>query len=258
MAVISTPAVVLHTFPYGETSKIVRLATQDHGVLSAIAKGARRSKSRFGARLQPLSDGTAQLYFKPNRDLHTLAEFDLEHLRVALSHDVTRYASAFALAELVLRFSPQEPHPEIFELLVGLLDRLTQVDTARLPEVSLAAMWAVVGALGFTPSLDRCAVDGRAIEPGNAAFSVAEGGFVCSLCARSRETSNLGPDDRRVLEFFVAGAVDSEEGQDWSLASRHAAAHRRLLGRFIRLHVAEGRNLNALDFWEALPWRDTP
>ncbi len=257
MAVISTPAVVLHAFPYGETSKIVRLATQDHGVLSAIAKGARRSKSRFGARLQPLSDGIAQLYFKPNRDLHTLAEFDLEHQRAALSHDVTRYASAFALAELVLRFSPQEPHPEIFELLVGLLDRLTQVDTARLPEVSLAAMWAVVGALGFAPSLDGCAVDGRAIEPGGAAFSVAEGGFVCSLCARGRETSNLGSDDRRVLEFLVAGAADPEDAQDWPLASRHAAAHRRLLGRFIRLHVAEGRNLNALDFWESLPWRDT-
>ena len=47
MAVISTSAIVLHTFPYGESSKIVRLATLDHGVLSAIAKGAQREKSRF-------------------------------------------------------------------------------------------------------------------------------------------------------------------------------------------------------------------
>ncbi len=79
MAVVSTPAIVLHAFPYGESSKIVRLATPGHGVLSAIAKGAQRNKSKFGARLQPLSDGIAQLYIKPNRELQTLAEFDVEH-----------------------------------------------------------------------------------------------------------------------------------------------------------------------------------
>ncbi|UCD23936.1 MAG: recombination protein O N-terminal domain-containing protein, partial [Gemmatimonadota bacterium] len=72
MALITTPAVVLHAFKYSESSKIVRLATEDLGVQSVIAKGAMRPKSKFGARLQVLSGGVAQIYTKPNRELHTL------------------------------------------------------------------------------------------------------------------------------------------------------------------------------------------
>ncbi len=267
MSVISTPAIVLHAFPYGESSKIVRLATPDHGVLSAIAKGAQRAKSKFGARLQPMSGGVAQLYIRPNRDLQTLAEFDIEHDRLALAHDVARYASAAALGELVLRFAPEEPHPEIFALLAALLDLLLVVDVEHIPAASLGALWSIVGVLGFAPALDGCAVDGCLIEPGAVDFSVADGGFVCARCGASRETSRLGADDREMLEGFVRseyewGGVLEGGGRrprpgTPPLDPRHAAAHRRLLSHFIRLHVAEGRDLKALDFWGSLPWRDT-
>ncbi len=256
MAVVSTPAIVLHAFPYGESSKIVRLVTPDHGVLSAIAKGAQRAKSKFGARLQPMSDGVAQLYIRPNRDLQTLAEFDIEHDRLALAHDLTRYSSAAALTELVLRFAPEEPHPEIFALLAVLLDRLADVRAEHLPAASLSALWAIVGVLGFAPALDGCAVDGRVIESGAVDFSIADGGFVCARCGASRETARLGAEDREMLEGFVRAGDDPAGPREKRLEPRHGAAHRRLLSRFIRLHVAEGRDLKALNFWESLPWRD--
>ena len=70
----STPAIILHTFPYGETSKIARLLTRDHGVQSVMAKGALRPKGKFGARLQVLSTGNAQIYCKANRDKATLED----------------------------------------------------------------------------------------------------------------------------------------------------------------------------------------
>ncbi|HEX5632270.1 MAG TPA: recombination protein O N-terminal domain-containing protein, partial [Gemmatimonadales bacterium] len=60
MPQVTTPAIVLGAIRYGETSKIVRLATREHGVQSAIAKGALRPKSRFGAALQLLREGSAQ------------------------------------------------------------------------------------------------------------------------------------------------------------------------------------------------------
>src|SRR5207244_13313072 len=85
MALVTTPAVVLRTYRYSETSKVVRLATRDLGVQSAIAKGALRPKSRFGAGLELLSEGTAQLYFRETRELHTLAAFDLVDLRRQLA-----------------------------------------------------------------------------------------------------------------------------------------------------------------------------
>src|SRR5438874_4005276 len=98
MALVSTPAIVLHSFKYGDTSKIVRLLTRDHGVQSAIAKGAFRAKSQFGARLQSLSQGVAQLYVKQSRDLQTLGAFDVTDQRSVLAEDVRRYSAASAIA----------------------------------------------------------------------------------------------------------------------------------------------------------------
>jgi DNA repair protein RecO (recombination protein O) len=249
---VTTPAIVLHAFPYGESSKIVRLVTPEHGVLSAIAKGVRRPKSRFGARLQLLSEGVAQVYVKQNRDLHTLAEFDVTAQRPELSQDVARYAAASALAELVMRCVASESNPHIFALIEEALVRLVEVDPVHFPAASLAAVWRIVCALGFAPAIHECAVDGRMVEPGGAAFSVIDGGFVCAACARTRETSKLGVDDRAILESFVSGAEP-----DAPVPPRHAKAHRRLLARFIRQHVAENRDLRALDFWEAVPWPGT-
>ena len=77
MGLVTTPAIVLSSLRYSETSKIVRLATRDHGVQSAIAKGALRPQSRFGAALQLLSEGQAQFLTKEHRELHLLTAFDL-------------------------------------------------------------------------------------------------------------------------------------------------------------------------------------
>ena len=252
MPLVSTPAVILHAFHYGETSKIVRLATPDHGVLSAIAKGALRARSRFGARLQVLSQGMVQVYWKQNRDLQTLAEFDVSAKRSQLSHDLNRFAAASVLAELVMRCSPAEPQAQVFEDLVAGLDRISDVAGAHLPAVSLAAAWRLVATLGFSPALTTCARDGRPLTPGPAPFSVAEGGLMCTSCARG-EGRRLPAADRAALEHFVRG----DGPADGTLTPKRAIAHRRLLGRFIRHHLAEGRDLPALTFWESLSWTST-
>src|SRR5256884_7600746 len=76
MSLVTTPAIVLQTYRYSETSKVVRLATRDLGVQSAIAKGALRPKSRFGAGPQLLSEGAAQLSLRATRELHKLGAID--------------------------------------------------------------------------------------------------------------------------------------------------------------------------------------
>ncbi|NIM52076.1 MAG: DNA repair protein RecO [Gemmatimonadales bacterium] len=246
MPPVSTPAVVLHAFPYGETSKIVRLLTLEHGVQSAIAKGARRPNSKFGACLQLLSEGTAQLYLKPTRELQTLAEFDVIVQRPELARDVDRYAAGAALAELVMRFSPAEPHPEIYQLVVAELDHLATVAKEELDAAALGALWGTVCALGFAPNIGVCARDGAELPGGTVAFSVADGGFLCRRCARGTATSKLTASDRQVLERLITG----RRAEIGSLSPRHAAAHRRLLARFVERHVADGRELRALDFWQ--------
>jgi DNA repair protein RecO (recombination protein O) len=241
---VSTPAIILHAFPYGDTSKIVRLSTRDHGVQSVIAKGATRPRSRFGASLQVLSEGVAHFYLRSHRELHTLSAFDVTEQHAGIAADVGRYAAAAAAAELVLRFAPAEPLPDAFDVLVETLRLVARVPRDTLPYVALAALWHAVVVLGFAPTLDVCVRCGGAVRE-QAQFSLPEGGLLCPRCGAGAGAGALGPEDQAALRAFVAGSADTPP-----LPERHLAAHRRLLARFIRRHVAEERELPALAFWE--------
>ena len=115
MPLVSDDAVVLQAFAYGETSKVLRLLTRTHGVRSAIAKGARRPKSRFAAVLEPFAEGTVTLYLKEGRDLQTLGSFELTRSRQGLGGDLFRFGGASLLTELVLRTASEASEPALFE-----------------------------------------------------------------------------------------------------------------------------------------------
>jgi DNA repair protein RecO (recombination protein O) len=250
MAQLDTPAIVLSTLRYSETSKIVRLATRDHGVHSAIAKGALRPRSRFGAALQLLSEGQARLLVKEHRELHILASFDLLRLHVRLADDLERYATASALAEVMLRFAPAAPHPESYDLLREALGALELAPRAETEALGLRLLWRLVSCLGFAPSLDACVRDGT-ILPAEAglAFSTREGGALCPACAAELGATHLPADSRADLQALL-----QPEAALPALDRRHAESHRRLLARYIRHHLGEGAELPALDFWLRRPW----
>jgi DNA repair protein RecO (recombination protein O) len=250
MPQVSTPAIVLSALRYSETSKIVRLATRDHGVQSAIAKGALRPKSRFGAALQVLSEGQAHLLLKEQRELHILTAFDLSRLHVGLAADLERYAIACALAEVMLRFAPPDPHPDSFDLLQRALDEL---EVALAPVVEARGyrlLWQLVSVLGFEPSLDVCVIDGTPLPPtGPLPFSTSEGGALCPTCAARHGATQL-PEQART-DLIALLDPDAELP---ALDPKHGASHRRLLARYIRYHLAEGADLPALEFWTQRPW----
>jgi len=250
MALVSTPAVVLATLRYSESSKIVRLATREFGVQSAIAKGALRPKSRFGAGLQLLSEGQAQLYLKDNRDLHTLAAFDLSRVPIGLAAEIDRYATGSVLAEIMLRFAPPDPHPASFDLLAESLRRLETAPRAELEPLALRCIWHLVSVLGFAPALEACVRDGAPIPAaGDLSFSTREGGALCIACAGPHAATRLPERARADLVRLLEAETPLPR-----LDARHAAAHRRLLGRYVRFHLGEGAELPALEFWTRRPW----
>jgi len=250
MAPVTTPAIILGALRYGDTSKIVRLVTRDLGIRSALAKGALRPRSRFGASLQLLSEGVAHLYLKETRELQTLAAFDLQHLRSGLTSDLPRYAAATALGEVAWRFSPAEAHPDAFDLLSGGLSVLETAPEEAVEVLGLRLLWRLVSVLGFAPALDRCARDGTVLQPGEPLrFHAAEGGGLCARCSAGHEVTTLSAEDRADLEALVSAGADLPVLDD-----RHAAAHRRLFARFLRFHLAEGAVLPGLAFWEERPW----
>jgi DNA repair protein RecO (recombination protein O) len=248
MPPVATPAIVLATLRYGETSKIVRFATRDHGVQSAIAKGASRPKSKFGAALQLLSEGQAQLLMKEGRDLHTLTAFDVQRLRIGLGSALDRYAAASALAEVMLRCAPPVGHPESYDLLRNALEALELAPPMAVEVVSLRLVWGLVTVLGFAPALDLCARDGEPLGT-RVGFSFREGGALCPTCGATRAATTFDAKDLAELRQLVAPA-DELPGLD----ARHAAAHRRLVTRWIREHIGEGAPLPALEFWLTRGW----
>jgi DNA repair protein RecO (recombination protein O) len=250
MSLVSTPAIVLAAVRYGETSKIVKLATRDLGVQSAIAKGALRPRSRYGAALQVMSDGVAQLYTKDGRDLQTLGAFDILHVRSGLARHMGRYAAASVLAEIMLRFGQPEAQPGTYDLFRDALNALEASPEDDVETLGLRAVWLLIGAMGFAPALEACAVDFQPLPADQpVAFSPRDGGVLCPGCARDRAAPQLSPGDRADL-----GQLLDQDQPLPALDARHAAAHRRLLARFARAHLSDQAAMPALDFWLARPW----
>jgi DNA repair protein RecO (recombination protein O) len=269
VALVSTPAVVLRTYRYSETSKVVRLATRELGIQSAIAKGALRPKSRFGAGLELLSEGTAQLYYRDTRELQTLAAFDLANLHRGLAADVGRFAAAAALAQVMLAMAPPAPLVAAYDTFTAALAELeaTPPGSQGGEAAAVRAMWLLLAALGFGPSLEACARDGAPVAPGDnggdggeggeggdgpVVFSVAEGGALCPRCAAGplpEPATRLPRDAYRDLR-----ALNDPRLPLPRLDPAHAAAHRRLVARFVRYHGGEPGPHSALDFWERRAW----
>jgi DNA repair protein RecO (recombination protein O) len=251
MALVTTAAVVLQTYRYSETSKVVRLATRDLGIQSAIAKGVLRPKSRFGAGLEFLSEGEAQLYYRDSRELHTLAVFDVTNLRRGLAGDVARFAGAAALSQVMFKMAPPAPLPAAYRVFTSGLDLLASAPPGEVDAAAVRALWALVTELGFGPSLRNCVRDGTAVADegeGAIAFSAADGGVLCVRCAAAQARTRLPPQDYRDLVALNDPTVELP-----SLDAPHAAAHRRLAARFVRHHL-DAVSLSALDFWERSAW----
>ena len=256
MSLVSTPAIVLRTYRYSETSKIVRLATRDYGVQSAIAKGVLRPRSPFGAALETLSEGVAQLYHKETRELQTLAGFDVIQLRRGLAGDLGRFAGAAALSEVMLKMAPPAPLPAAYETFTLGLDALAEAPFQQADAVAVRWLWLLVGVLGFAPQLDTCVRDGHDVS-GTVAFSAAEGGVLCAGCAGLKPPTRLPPQAYRDLR-----ALNDADAAVPVLDGAHAAAHRRLVARFIRQHLGEiegqrnGKHerASAIEIWEKGSW----
>src|SRR5919199_6395089 len=185
MPLVSTDAVVLHAFDYSETSRILRLATRDAGVISVLARGARRPKSRFGSALDLFAQGAAQLSLKDGRELQTLSAFDVTQARSALAGDLGRFTAAAAVAELLLRFGTDDASETLFTALVDALDAIAIAPAARAREAGLVGGWRLVAELGFAPSLEACSACHTELPSDeDVTFTHEAGGVLCRSCAR--------------------------------------------------------------------------
>jgi len=240
MPLVRTDAIILQTYAYSETSKILRLLTRTHGLRSAIARGALRPRSRFGGVLEPFSTGVATFYLKEGRDLQTLDAFELERSGQALGRDLLRFGAASLLAELVLRTASEEPDPALYRQLLTGLSRLESADPIALEATILAEAWSMVGRLGYAPALESCLECDRELVPGeDARFDYAAGGVRCLDCPPGAVSRSLPAHARAALVRLSRGEVPPLE---------RTAAHWSLFSRFLAHHVISGGPLRSLTF----------
>lgn len=246
MRLIESDSLVLHSFDYGETSRIVRLATRDAGVLSVIARGARRPKSPFGAAIDLFTSGVAHVRAHPSRDLHTLAGFDTTRSRSELAGSLQRFVAASAIAELCLRFGREDESGRVHDGATAVLDAIGLAAPDDVAAIALAGAWRVVAELGFTPSLDQCANCHADLPPDAAVtFDHRAGGALCARCARlGSHGRQLPAEARETLRRWLGGA---ESALEHPSARR---AHQRLLREFLEEHLGDGRPLRAFVTWE--------
>ena len=197
---VKTQAVVLRSIRYGEADRIVHLYTPHRGRIGAIAKGVRRSRSRFGGRLEP--------FFRLDLVLH---EGRGELLTVTAASTVEGYArlradgraldAAARACDAVGRlFETTEPHPEVFNLLCNELALLDAEPARGALANQLAFRLKLLLAAGLAPQLAACAACGTSDHL--TGFSGAAGGVVCSAC----EASSF-PLDAAAHEFLTGALV---------------------------------------------------
>jgi DNA repair protein RecO (recombination protein O) len=177
---VKAEGVVLRSLRYGEADRILHVYTRDRGRISAIAKGVRRSKSRFGGRLEPFSH-VALVLHEGRSDLMTVTGADSVRTHRRLREDGPAIDCAARACDAVGRlFETAEPHPEVFHLLLNEL-ALLDADAAKATHANqLAFRMKLLLAAGLAPQLSACASCGE--HEHLSGFSGAAGGVVCAAC----------------------------------------------------------------------------
>lgn len=175
-----TDAIVLRKLRYGEADSILHLYTREQGRMSAIAKGVRRSRSRFGGRLEPFFRLELMLY-EGRGDLATVTSAATNEAYPRLRGRACSIAAAAMAGDFVLRLlDGRERNEPAFNLLANLLALLDADPDGARREVALAFRAKLLLAAGFSPELGSCAHCGSREEL--VAFSPAAGGVVCRDC----------------------------------------------------------------------------
>ena len=231
-------AIVLRTHKLGEADRIVCLLTKENGQVRTVAKGVRRTTSKFGARLEPFSLIDVQLHRGRTFDIVTQVEM-LRPYGTQLASDFDLFAAGTVMVETAERLTADSAHAQ-YSLLLGALHALANlrhdpvlvVDSYLLRALSVA---------GWAPSCFACASCGK---PGpHTSFSISEGGALCDEC-QSEGGVAVSENTMELMGHLLAGNWDQADRTE--AYDRQRVAH--LTSAYTQWHLE--RKLRALQLFE--------
>ena len=236
--------VVLRTYKLRESDRIVVFHTAENGKVRAVAKGVRKTKSKFGARLEPMSHVRLLLYRGRELDIVSQAEA-VEPLSPMLS-SLDRASQGLAVIEAVDQLSlEREPNPQLYRMLVGVLRTIAATPPGQAPApLNVAAFyWKLLAAEGMRPELDRCVRCGDT-EPDVqfVAFDLNEGGVLCRSC---RSGQAISPGALEVLREILGGQLMAALAREESPSTHEVSS---LATRALEFHIE--RRLKAVAMFE--------
>jgi len=183
------PAICIRATDYSETSQVLRFLTRGSGIVTVLAKGSKRPKSKSGGPLDLLSEGQLVFALPPSGAMGTLFEFAETVSRRVLRGDAARLNTALYMIELTgLLLGEGDPHPETFDLLHNALQR---VGHAEAPVAAVLAyfQWRILRHAGLLGQLDSCGQCGTHMlcehPKGPVFFNSARGTLLCEACQGS-------------------------------------------------------------------------
>ena len=233
MTLYRDEAIILRTQKLGEADRIITMLTREHGRIRGVAKGVRRTMSKFGARLEPGSHVDIQLHIGRTFDTVTQVEAIMNYGE-ALTDDYQRWTIASAILETAERFTSQEHEPALqeFHLVVGAMKALSEnkYDSSLILDAFLLRSLAVGG---YAPSMTICS---RCEKPGpHRYFSLVGGGSVCQDC-RPSASATPAPETLELMGALLSG--------DWDIAQSSELRHRReasgLVAAYLQWHLERG------------------
>lgn len=239
-----TEAIVLKRRDFGEADRILTVFTPEHGKLTLLAKGVRKTKSRKAGHVELFTDSMFLVAKGRTWDLVSQAEM-VEPFR-ALHEDLLRAGYAYTVAEILDGFTQErDSHPPMFVLLKETLSRLAASKDEMLPLVARYFDLHMLGMAGYQPQLFRCVECQELLEPATNYVSVAEGGVLCPRHGEGR----IGAEPLPLPLFKTLRFIQTRE---WDVVARLdlseglQAELERLLQSMLIYHLE--RNLRSVAF----------
>jgi DNA repair protein RecO (recombination protein O) len=192
MGLVDSEAIVLRTYNLAEADKIVVCLTRSAGVVRAVARGARRLKSKYGAGLEPYTLLALSFYEKEGRELHSVRDAEILRSYFHLSKNAETMKALAYMGELVLEFAPpHEPNEKLFRMVNACLEALARSTEDIAAITRYFEVWLLKLA-GFLPNMRNCADCGRRLKGEGMVYLNMDSRARCPACSNGQGTPLSG------------------------------------------------------------------
>ncbi len=244
----NTRALVSKTMKMSNSSKLVTLITEQHGLVKVVAKGARRPKSVFGAALEPITLIQCMYHFRDNRELQTISNADIIEPYSAIKSDIYMLTIGSCIVEIAQSHTAlEDPTAETFGLAVETLDGLSNSH----PNDAKKHLWRftlrLLDAAGYSPILDKCLNCGKKPAHSTVFFNFNEGGFQCG-CTESHGQYGLTVSPGSLMAMKNLADGKAENLPKLKIGEKQGKEIENMVLQFLAYHSGHSRPPKSLAF----------